>query len=266
MESCINVLERHCENTCVWGKVRGWQVARPHCGRFGSAARPHWASGTGLALEGTQQRCCTLGTGGLLSPEVCLTLTALSSSLTHTHTHSCWRCACNLFYECQLNRSHVTTLASSFVCQKLEVTLQISIRKNVFLTVTEFSWWHDLNTKSSFNIWVKCLCRFIHWHHCAAQGALSSAPSPSPWPAYSRGQHNGPPRASSAPLRPPPGAEWPGASQAEALLPWKAGQEPQHRCGVRWPQTQQWSRTEPQDHDGGERPGWGLFHWTHLFS
>ncbi len=145
------LLERHCENTCVWGKVRGWQVARPHCRRFGSAARPYWASGTGLALEGSQQRCCTLGTGGLLSPEVCLTLTALSSSLshthTHTHTHSCWRCACNLFLWMPVEQKSCHDPGSSFVCQELEVTLQISICKSVFLTGIEFSLWHDLNTK-----------------------------------------------------------------------------------------------------------------------
>ncbi len=65
---------------------------------------------------------------------------SLSHSLTHTHTHThtdtdtCWRCACNLFLWMPVEQKSCHDPGSSFVCQELEVMLQISICKNVFLT------------------------------------------------------------------------------------------------------------------------------------
>lgn len=72
----------------------------------------------------------------------------LSQALSHTHTHSCWQCTCNLFLWMPVKQKSCHDPGSSFVCQELEVMLQISICKNVFLTGTEFSQWHDLNTKA----------------------------------------------------------------------------------------------------------------------
>lgn len=68
---------------CVCGKVKVWQVERPHPRLFGTVPLSHCAHGTSLPLEAFQERASTLGTGGLPTPRAHLPLTSLFSTLPH---------------------------------------------------------------------------------------------------------------------------------------------------------------------------------------